>query len=62
MTYRERYILEGGKDADKIHITKCPEELVQGKDVFKCISNCCRKCWDSTIPGTEDEEENKNGK
>lgn len=61
MTYREQYVLAGGSNADKIHIMECPEALVQGRDVYKCISSNCKECWDSTIPGTEDKEE-QNGK
>ena len=61
MTYRERYALEGGKDAETIHFFECPGEMVFNRNTYKCIVSNCRECWDSTIPGTEDKEE-QNGK
>lgn len=61
MTYRERYALEGGKDADRVHLMECPGEMVFNRNTYKCIVSNCRECWDSTIPGTEDKEE-QNGK
>ena len=61
MTYRERYALEGGKDAGRVHLMECPGEMVFNRNTYKGIGSNGREGWDSTIPGAEDKEE-QNGK